>query len=277
MKLRITCPVCNGKGWPTPCDCDPDGLYHCEGQGTCGTQPCPECDGGGEVLVDLNAFNFVKGLHSPVRSDLLSSIEDVLNNIVEEPLTAERVAEWLKWVGEEDCEIVRLALSKGKNQRLFEALLLHGLHLRRNRAKSLLREPTLLDPVPDLTLRPALELGEMTREDLEELVSDLHAVIVIKDEGLRKQSSFFDPPVQQEALKRALNATPEMAKGIVERLRQEVSELKDEAWSWKTAHQHEAREHRILRKALHERIDLLERSFRKANFLKRHLKTLLEG
>ena len=75
---------------------------------------------------------------------------------------------------------------------------------------------------------------------------------------LRKQHILYDSPVQKKALERALNATPEMARGIVERLKQHVEELKNEAWSWEAAYRHLDREGQILRKALHERIDELE-------------------
>ncbi len=37
------CPLCQGSGWLGTCDCDPDGMYECYGQGSCGMTECPLC------------------------------------------------------------------------------------------------------------------------------------------------------------------------------------------------------------------------------------------
>ena len=283
LRLKSTCPECNGEGWDSPCDCDPEGFHHCKGQGSCGTSPCEKCEGTGEVFVGLTAEAFAAALAKSglrfISPSFIEALDIALEDIVEEPLSVEQVSTWIKWADEGDCEKVRLALSgarPGPRQALFESLLVHEMLLWKNRAKSLLRrvydqgdEPTreiirdstLIEEVPDLSVRPLVDLSKMEWEDVERLVSDLQAVIAIKDEGLRKQSIVYDPPVQQKALERALNATPEMAQGLVEHLKQQVSELKNEAWSWESAYRHCNREGMILRKALHEKIDELEGRF----------------
>jgi hypothetical protein len=301
LKLKVACPECGGECWTTICDCDPDRVHHCKGQGTCGTSPCEWCDGSGEEVVDLTPEAFIQALYAEggglraISPDLMIGLEEVINDIVPGPLDADRVAEWIKWAGEEDCKTVKLALAgakPGPRKQLFETLLVHELFLWQNRAKSLIRniydkadppvrdlvrESTLIEEVPDLSIRPVVDLGEMSREELEKLVSDLQAVIVVKDVGLRKQHPLYDAPIREKARQWALNATPEMAQGIAERLEEQVKELKNEAWSWEAAYRHNNRESQILRKALHERLDIFERAFRKANRMKRELKRKLAG
>jgi hypothetical protein len=45
------CEDCGKTGWVGFCDCDPEGLTHCRGQGTCGTHECPTCEGRGTLIL----------------------------------------------------------------------------------------------------------------------------------------------------------------------------------------------------------------------------------
>jgi len=81
----------------------------------------------------------------------------------------------------------------------------------------------------------------------------------VKDEALKKQNTvLYDPHVRHKAAERALNATPEDAKGIYEHQMARIEDLNNESWAYQTALERGRREHKNVAEGLHERIEALE-------------------
>jgi hypothetical protein len=123
----------------------------------------------------------------------------------------------------------------------------------------------LLGDTPNLEPEPEPRLERKTKDELVKLVEDLQAVLAIKDEALRKQNLCFDPPVRARAVEWALNATPEDAKGMIDRLREQLQDARTEGWGYMTAYEQQRREGAILRSVLHRKLARAERAFREAN------------